>query len=260
MRSKTLRKFGKPALIVLFWAAVWEIAARIVGNPIFLVGPADTLIHLLSLLPRPDFWRTLAFSCGRIFGGYLLAVTAGFLLGALACAVPAAGELLSPVMLLMRSIPVASFVILALLWVGSRNLTFFVVFVIAVPVIYNATVTGLSQASGEMLEVARVFRTSLPKRIWYIYRPALWPHFMSAASVSMGLSWKSGVAAEVIGICDHSIGEKLYMSKLFLETKDLFAWTIVIVGMSFLSEKLAMFLLGRLSVTRLEPDTQEVDR
>ena len=254
-----LRRFGKPFFIILFWAVVWEAAARIVGNSIFLVGPVDTVVNLVSLLPQPDFWKTVGFSCGRIFGGYGLAVLLGFLLGALACAVPLVGELLSPVMHLMKSIPVASFVILAILWVGSQRLTFFVVFVIAAPVIYTATVTGLKQTPKDMLEVSQVFRVGLPKRIWYVYRPALWPHLLSAASVSMGLAWKSGVAAEVIGICDHSIGEKLYMSKLFLETKDLFAWTIVIVLLSFLSEKLVMLLLRRLSVPEAEPEKREVE-
>ena len=252
------RRYGKPILIALFWAAVWQAAAWAVGNPIFLVGPAETLQNLLSLLPRADFWKTVGFSCGRIFGGFLLAVLLGFLFGALSYSIPVVGDLLSPVMLLMRSIPVASFVILAILRVGSQRLTFFVVFLIAAPVIYNATVTGLSQTPKEMLEVARVFRAGLGKRIWYVYRPALWPHLLSAASVSMGLSWKSGVAAEVIGICDHSIGERLYMSKLFLETKDLFSWTIVIVLLSFLSEKLVLFVLRRLAVPQPETAGREV--
>lgn len=242
------QKYGRRILIILFWAAIWQAAAWAIHNPIFLVGPLETIRNLFSLLPRADFWKTVGFSCGRIFGGFGLALLAGFGLGALARAVPVVNELLAPVMLLMRSIPVASFVILALLWVGSRRLTFLVVFVIAAPVIYNATVTGLNQAPADMLEVAQVFGVSLPRRIWYVYRPALMPHLLSAASVCVGLSWKAGVAAEVIGICDHSIGERLYMSKLYLETKDLFAWTAVIVFLSFISEKIVMWVLGWLAV------------
>lgn len=237
----------KPLLIALFWLAVWQGLAIAVDNSIFLAGPAETLATLLRLLPRGDFWRTVGYSCGRVFSGFLLAFAAGLLLGALSRAVPLADEILSPALRLMRAIPVAAFVILALLWVGSKRLTALVVFVIAMPVVYAGVRTGLRQADPAMLEVARVFRVGFARRAWHIYRPALMPHLASALTVSAGLSWKSGVAAEVIGICEHSIGERLYMSKLYLETPELFAWTAVIVLLSYLSEKLLALLLGRLA-------------
>ena len=240
-------RFLKPLLIALFWLALWQGLAVTVNNPIFLAGPLETAATLLRLAPRADFWRTVGYSCGRIFSGFLLALAAGLLLGALGHALPLAGEVLSPALRLMRAIPVAAFVILALLWVGSKRLTALVVFVIAMPTVYAGVRAGLGQADPGMLEVARVFRVGFARRIWHIYRPALLPHLASALTVAVGLSWKSGVAAEVIGICEHSIGERLYMSKLYLETPELFAWTAVIVLLSYLSEKLLALLLRRLT-------------
>lgn len=237
----------KPLLIALFWLAVWQGLAFMAHNPIFLASPAEALSALARLLPRADFWRTVGYSCGRIFTGYLLALAAGLLLGALCHALPPLGELLSPALRLMRAVPVAAFVILALLWVGSRRLTALVVFVIAMPVLYAGVRAGLGQADPAMLEVARVFRIGPLRRARHIYRPALMPHLASAMTVSVGLAWKSGVAAEVIGICEHSIGERLYTAKLYLETADLFAWTAVIVLLSYLSEKLLALLLRRLA-------------
>lgn len=240
------RHILKPLLIALFWLAVWQGLALMVPNAIFLASPADTLSALARLIPTADFWRTVGASCARVFLGFLLALAAGLLLGSAGHAIPLVGDALSPLLRLMRSVPVASFVILALLWVGSQRLTALVVFLIVLPVTYAGVRAGLAQADPSMLEVARVFRVGMGRRIWHIYRPALLPHFASAASVSMGLAWKSGVAAEVIGISAHSIGEKLYTSKLYLETDSLFAWTAVIVLLSWVSEKLLGLLLSRL--------------
>ena len=239
----------KPLLIALFWLAVWQGLALAVHNRVFLASPAEAFSALVRLLPRADFWRTVGYSCGRIFTGFLLALAAGLLLGAVSHALPPVGEVLAPALRLMRAVPVAAFVILALLWVGSRRLTALVVFVIAMPVVYAGVRAGLGQADPAMLEVARVFRIGPARRVWHIYRPALMPHLTSALTVSVGLAWKSGVAAEVIGICEYSIGERLYTAKLYLETADLFAWTAVIVLLSYLSEKLLGLLLRRLTPT-----------
>ena len=238
-------RFFRPLLIGAFWLAVWQGLAWMVGNAIFLAGPAETLAALARLVPTAAFWRAVGYSCARVCAGYLLALAAGLLLGTLGHAAPLAGEALSPLLRLMRSIPVASFVILALLWVGARRLTTLVVFLITLPVIYAGVRAGLAQADPALLEVARVFRVGLARRALHIYRPALLPHLAGAAGVAAGLAWKSGVAAEVIGICEHSIGERLYMSKLYLETDQLFAWTAVIVLLSWLSEKLLARLLAR---------------
>ena len=56
----------------------------------------------------------------------------------------------------------------------------------------------------------------------------------------------SGIAAEVIGIPDASIGEQLYYAKLYLDTGGLFAWTFVIIVASSLFESLFLWLLGRI--------------
>ena len=239
------RHILKPLLIALFWLAVWQGLAALVHNRIFLAGPAETLSALVRLLPTLSFWRTVGYSCARVLTGFVLAGLAGLGLAALGHRLPVVGELLSPILRLMRAVPVASFVILALLWAGSRRLTAVVVFLIVLPVIYAGARAGLSQADPAMLEVARVFRVGPGRRLWHIYRPALLPHLASALGVAVGLAWKSGVAAEVIGVCSDSIGERLYMSKLYLETDQLFAWTAVIVALRWLSEKLLARLLER---------------
>ena len=108
------------------------------------------------------------------------------------------------------------------------------------PVIYMNVLEGIRSADEKLLEMAQVFRLSVGKKLLYIYLPAVAPFFVSACSVSLGLCWKSGIAAEVIGTPD---GSMFYQAKIFLQTSELLAWTVVVVAVSVAFEKLFMFLL-----------------
>ena len=150
-------------------------------------------------------------------------------------------------MALLKSVPVASFVILALIWAGSANLSVLVAFLVVLPVIYVNTVAGLKSTDRKLLEMAKVFFMTPWRRIRYIYIPALVPYLKSGCQIALGMSWKSGVAAEVIGVPDHSVGEKLYMAKIYLNTADVLAWTFVIILVSALFEWAALRLLSCLA-------------
>ena len=151
----------------------------------------------------------------------------------------------------MKSIPVASFTILAIIWVGSKNLSVLVSVLIAIPIIYSNMLEGIDSLDPKLKTMAQVFEIPAGKRFFGIYMSQILPYFRSASRLAMGLCWKSGVAAEVIGIPDGSIGEKLYMSKVYLETEDLFAWTLLIILLSFICEKLFMLLVD-IIVRRVE--------
>ena len=219
-------------LAALFWVAVWQIAAMAVGQGILLASPVDTVTRLVALAQTSGFWRSVGFTLGHILAGYALAAALGIALGTLASRYPPVADLLAPLLSAMRSVPVASFVIAALIWVPSRRLSLLIVAVIVLPVIYAGTLDGLRQIDPLLTEMARVFHMSRVNRLRSVALPALMPSLTSALSVSMGLAWKSGVAAEVIGIPGGSIGERLYKAKVYLATPDLFAWTLTIVLIS----------------------------
>ena len=236
----------KKLSIILLWLGIWQITATFIHNPIMLVGPIEALQTLWGLLPSGDFWISIYQSFLRISIGFLTAFMIGLLLGSLAYHIPFVKEFLEPPMLFFKSVPVASFVILALIWAGSRNLSIFIAFIVVLPVIYVNTISGLESTDQKLLEMAVIFRLPLWKRIRFIYLPALVPYLLSACRTALGMSWKSGIAAEVIGLPDHSIGERLYLSKIYLETADLFAWTLVIITISALFERIVLYLISRL--------------
>lgn len=239
---RTMRRL----LAALFWLLVWQLAAMSVGQRILLASPVETLERLFELLPTGLFWRSVLFTLGHILLGYALAALSGIALAALAARFGWVADLLTPLLAAMRSVPVASFVIAALIWVPSKRLSLLIVTVIVLPVVYAGTLDGLRQIDPQLTEMARVFRMSRWNRLRTIRLPALLPSLTSALSVAMGLAWKSGVAAEVIGIPTGSIGERLYKAKVYLATPDLFAWTLTIVLLSAACTKLVRWGLGRI--------------
>ena len=245
-----MSRLRKPFIICL-WLAFWQTAAVLVHNSIMLVGPFEALQALWSLLPSSDFWRSVA--------GFLLAFAAGILLGSLAYTAPLLEEILEPFMLFLKAVPVASFVILVLIWAGSRNLSVVISFLVVLPVIYVNTLAGLQSTDRKLLEMAVVFRMPVWRKIRFIYLPALVPYLVSGCRIALGMSWKSGAAAEVIGLPEHSIGEHLYMAKIYLETANLFAWTLVIILVSAVFEQMVLFLISRLCPQRGETTHETAD-
>lgn len=228
-----------------FWLVVWQIAAMIIGQEVFLVSPLQALGTLLELLPQAEFWQRIGFSAGRILLGFGLGAVSSLLLAVAAERWGWVEDLLSPVMQLVKATPVASFIILALVWVSGSSLSVLISFLMVLPVLYSAVRTGLESADVQLLEMAKVFRLPLGRRLRAIWLPAVLPAFRQGCSVALGICWKSGVAAEVIGLPDGSIGDALYRAKITLSTGELFAWTFVIILLSAAFEKLFLALLDR---------------
>ena len=228
-----------------FWLAVWQCAAMAVGQEVFLVSPVQALRTLLQLLPQAEFWQRVGFSSGRILLGFGLGVVVSVFLAAAAQAWHAAEVLLAPVLQLVKATPVASFIILALVWVRGSSLSVLISFLMVLPVLYGAVRTGIRAADPQLLEMAKVFRLPLGRRLRAVWLPAVLPAFRQGCSVALGICWKSGVAAEVIGLPNGSIGDALYRAKITLSTGELFAWTFVIILLSAGFEKLFLFALDK---------------
>lgn len=243
--QQTKKRRRQRAAAILFWLVVWQAAAIIIRQEVFLVSPIQALGALLRLLPQADFWQRIAFSSGRILLGFLLGTVCSIVLAVAAEAWSWADTLISPVMQLIKATPVASFIILALVWVSGRQLSILISFLMVLPVLYSAVRTGIESADGQLLEMAKVFRLPFGRRLRAVWLPSVLPAFRQGCSVALGICWKSGVAAEVIGLPDGSIGDALYRAKIALATRELFAWTFVIIVLSAVFEKLFLFLLDR---------------
>lgn len=242
MNRNRLEKILAVATAIL----LWQLAAVTIGEEVLLVSPLKVLLRLSELIFEAEFWGTILFSFKRITLGFFIALVSGTLLAILSYRFRVVEVFLWPYISIIKATPVASFVILCLIWLSSSQLPVFIAFLMAVPIIYTNMLAGFKSTGSKMLEMAEIFRFSFRKKLLFIYFPQIKSHFISACSVSLGLSWKAGIAAEIIGIPDGSMGEMLYQAKLYLATADLFSWTVTIILVSVLFEKAVMFIINRL--------------
>lgn len=240
VRNKQIRN----KIIAVFFALfVWQLAAMCVNQKILLVSPVDVVKRMATIWQVENFWNTIWFSFYHIAGGFLIALVLGTLFAALAGKFPWVETMLWPFMVTVKTVPVASFVVICLIWLSAQNLAVFISFLIVLPVVYGNMLQGIKSEEKNMLEVGQVFRMPFMRRIAYIHLPQLKPFILSACSTALGMAWKAGVAAEIIGIPDGSMGKQLYFAKIYLDTDDLLCWTVIIVIISVLFEKLFMRLL-----------------
>lgn len=228
---------------VAFYLLIWQIAAMLVGHDFLLASPVESAIRFVELACTAAFWRSTLYSLCRIVSGFALGLAAGVLCAAASARFRRVRELLAPLWAVLRAIPVASFVIVALIWVPSRSLSVLIAFLIVFPVIYAGTLDEIAHADANCVEMARLLRMPLHRRLIYIYALPALDSFQALCATAMGLAWKSGVAAELISIPGGSIGERLYTAKVYLMTGDLFAWTALIVLLSAACARLLNWML-----------------
>lgn len=236
---------------VAFALIVWQVSAMLIGESLLLVTPIAVVKRLFSLFTEADFLTSIGYSFLRIVAGFLSGLVVGSLMAAVAGRFHLAEIMFWPFIATIKSVPVASFIILFLIWLSMGTLSSFISFLMVLPIIYGNVLQGIKSTDKKLLEMTEVFRVGLLRRIIFIYLPQIKPYLISACSVAMGLAWKSGIAAEVIGISNGSIGEKLYEAKIYYTTADLFAWTVIIVVLSISFEKLFLYFIKK-SYARLE--------
>ena len=248
MRSTTYRKLlphlKKPA-IVLAWLFLWQLASAWLGMELLLVSPLRTLETLVGLMQTSVFWYSIGVSLLRIMSGFLLALLVGTAAAFGGWRFSLLHDFLRPLLSVMKATPVASFIILALLWVSGDYISTLCAFVMGMPIVYANVYQGLCSVDKRLLEVGRIFALSRQQMIRQIYMPSLKPYLLSACTVCIGFCWKSGVAAEVIGLANSTIGMHLYNAKVYLETAELFAWTLTVVLLSVSIEKLLLLFSRR---------------
>ena len=251
-----MRKIRKPLYVVLsigLWLAFWQYKAGKLGKSVLLPYPKEVIKALRELVATETFRPILRGSLLHIAMGFVAALVLGCLFAVVCRFSDFAAALLMPPMKLVKTVPVVSFIILLLLWVDPARISIVISFLIVLPVVYANVSRGIRETSPELLEMAKVFRISFPRRLRYLYIPNAVPYATAAVSSGLSLCWKAGIAAEIIGLSKESIGRQLYDAKLYLDTPALFAWTIVVILVSVLMEWVVMFFLRAAAVALADP-------
>ncbi len=243
---KLLKKFGLTIAAALFWLLLWQLASLAVGNPLILPSPPETLIRLAELSAETDFWKTVGSSLLRVVVGIAAAIPFSALFAWLCSSSKIADALFSPAVTLMKSVPVVSFILIAIFLFDRSVIPSAIAFMMVFPVLYGNIREGIASVPRELLQMARVFRLSFLLKLKRIYAPAIAPYFFAAVTASVGLALKAGIAAEVIAYIPVSIGKKLSDAKSYMEPADLLAWTAAILIIGLLLEHILRITLKRI--------------
>ena len=248
--NRILRTLKAVLLPALFWLGAWQLVSMYVGRELLVASPKRVFAILLTEIRTSLFWRTIATSIMRITAGFLLAVILAVPVAVLTSKFELPRLLLSPIISIVRATPVASFILFLLIWCKNTHVPSIITFLMVFPIVWTAVSKGISTMDIKLEEVGRVFRLNRWHMLKDIYAPQVAPFFMQSVITSLGLAWKSGIAAEVLCTPNYSIGKMIYNARVYLETPQLFAWTLTVIVISMLLEAFIVFLLGRLGYDR----------
>lgn len=236
MQNK-LRKALNIALALAFWLGLWLISSKKVSIELLVPSPLSVAVTLKQMLFKKEFYETCLISFLRIMCGYILGIAAGGILGILISFSDILRNIFKPFLTAVKTTPVVSFIILALIWIERNSVPVFITALMVMPLVSAGILNGISSADRELLQMADAYKFGFYKKLKYIYLPSAVPSFATSCETAIGLGWKAGVAAEVICMARGTVGYALKNSQIYMETAELFAWTAVIIIISLILEK-----------------------
>ncbi len=245
MKISTIKKIITPIIIALIWLLIWQVIYMFVNDPLFVSAPVDVFKRIFELAKTSVFWKDVYLSVYRILLGFVFGVFIGLLM-AFVSSLNFAEKLFSPLKVIIRATPIASFIMLAWIWLQRDMIPVFVSSLMVIPVVWGNVSTGIKNIDKDFKELAKVYKIKKTTQLKSIYLPGVLPYFTTALCTCAGLVWKAGVAAEVLCQPKNSIGTNLFYAKSILETVDVFAWTTVVIIISLALEILIKFILKKL--------------
>jgi len=221
---------------------IWELGSLAFGSPIILPSPPETVVGLAKLFASAGFWEAVGATVLRGLAGFLLSCLCGTVIGGLAGYSRTARGFVNPFLTVIRSTPVMSVILLALIWFRTDAVPVFVGFLMGFPIICGNIVEGVQAVDRALLEMARAYRVSPLRIVTGIHLPSVFPYFIAGVSTALGITWKVVVAAEVLSQPVHAIGTGLALAKYRLDTAEVFAWTVVAILLSAASDALLLLV------------------
>lgn len=239
---------------LFFWLFVWHIFSVIANQEILFPKPLTVFKSLIVLFEDLYFWKSVFASLFRVLEGFFMALIIGIIMAIVTSVSKVAARLFYPLISTIKATPVASFIILTLVWISKARIPAFTCFLMVLPTVWTNIAQGISSTDKDLLEVAKNYKFNFKKTLELIYIPSVFPYFKAAFAAGLGMAWKAGVAAEVIGKPEFSIGKALYTTKVNLEMSDMFAWTAVVIILSVLLEKLLVHFVNKVGKSTIRKE------
>lgn len=233
-------KHVRRIIIVLIWLLIWQFASMMTGLELLLASPVAVLRTIMNMLVSEQFYVVLMHSMLNIGSGLIAGIIIGVVLGICAAKYKIAAEFIEIPLQLMKALPVAAFVILLLMWFGSKNVSRIISAMVVIPMVTTGVTDGIKNTDIRLIQMAKVYDMTTFDRFRYVYMTGVYPYLSSQLKVALGMCFKAGISAEIIGLVSNTIGTSMYYAKMYLLSSELFAWSIVVIVMSLLTEKIIL--------------------
>jgi len=231
--TKNIIIFASVAVLLI----LWEIVSVSAGSEQIMPGPWATLKATARLLVGKGFLLTVLSTVVRGVVSFIIAALLGVSLGTVAGLHEGFDAFMKPWIVVMRSIPVVAFVLLALIWF-SKSTAIFIGVLTMFPIVFTNIVTGIRNVDAKLVEMARFYRVKRRNIIRKVYMPAIAPFMVSGVSNAVGIGWRAIIVGEVLSQPRYGIGAGMQLAQMQLNVEVLIAWTIVAVLLSALFEKI----------------------
>jgi len=226
----------------LFLIVFWEVGARLLDEQLILPGPVETIGHAVEMIVAPGFLKILGSTILRGMIGFSIALFLAFFLGLWAGLSPRFHAFFSPLLITLRSVPVVSFILLALIWFSVDAVPVFIAILTMFPMICLSIIDGIHFADEELTTMARVYEVPEKRIIREVYLPSLTPFLFTGMSNAMGFGWRAIIIGEVLSQPEWGVGSAMHTAQTFLQVREVIAWTLIAVLVSFLFERFIRFL------------------
>jgi len=220
--------------------ASWHLLAAGMGSRQILPGPADTIEALARVTGEPGFWPSIGLTLLRGFYGFVIALASGLLVGVLSGLHPGAEAAFRPLLVTIRSVPVISVILLALIWFRIDHVPVFIGFLTMFPILSKNIYEGIRQTDRGLIEMARVYKVSDFRILTEIHLPSVMPFLLSGISTAAGFGWRAVIIGEVLSQPRYGIGSMMQEAQSFILVSELIAWTLIAVLFGYLFESLVL--------------------
>lgn len=221
--------------------AAWKITSLFISSEIILPSPENTALSMFNLIRTREFFIIILSSLQRGLLGFVISFILGALFGFLSGLNKIFKKIFEPFLSIIRTTPVITIILIALIWFKANNVPVFASFLMAFPIICTNIIEGIENVDKKILEMANIFKIKKSRVIGEIYIPSLIPFLTAAVSSSFGIGWKVVIAAEVLSQPKYAIGTSLQTSKIYLNINDVFAWTIYAILIGYIIERIIRF-------------------
>ena len=245
MKNKIVRPL-LAAFAVVFWIGVWWVCSAVINHSYILPDPLSVFFKLGEIILTDGFIDNVLYTMMRVLSGLLLGIVLGIVLGVAAHHSKIVYSLASPIISVIKATPVASIIVILTVMLNGDLIAASIALLMVMPIIWQNVIDAYASIDASLSEVCRVYGFSFGKRMRALYLPAIVKFLFPAIITSVGLAWKSDIAAEIIAATTHSIGQEINDARLEFISEPVFAWTIIVIILSICLEALIKFIIRRL--------------